>query len=567
MTTSAPTHDLVIRNGLIVDGTGAPARRGDVAVQGDRLAAVGAVSGRARREIEADGLVIAPGFIDPHTHYDAQLTWDPFASCSSWHGVTTVVMGNCGFTLAPCREADRLTLMRMLTCVEGMPLEALTRGVRWDWETFGQYLEGVDRLGPWTNVGCFIGHSAVRQYVMGEAAWEREATGDEIARMGELVTDAMALGAVGLSSTTNKNHVGDRGRPVPSRLAHEDELTRLVRTMGASGRGILELTIGGTRPDRLAEVDRFAELARAAGRPVTLVSLRHNPSHPEEHRAILARIEALGREGVEIYPQVTTSPLTATFDLASAFVFFRFPVWQHVLDAPVGQWRALFRDAAFREEFRASVGRTPLFRGDTAPLRVHTVGADRFKALVGLPVSEVAARRGQDVIDAFFDLALEDDLQTQFTVAVMNTDAASVAEIFTHPRSLIGLSDAGAHLTLFCEAGQTSRLLGHWVRERRALSLEEGVRRITAMPADLFGLRDRGRLTPGLAADITIFDPDTIADHEPELVRDLPGGGPRLIARASGIRWSFVNGQSVIEDGRLPEPAGTRGPGRLLRAS
>jgi len=567
MTTSAPTHDLVIRNGLIVDGTGAPARRGDVAVQGDRLAAVGAVSGRARREIEADGLVIAPGFIDPHTHYDAQLTWDPFASCSSWHGVTTVVMGNCGFTLAPCREADRLTLMRMLTCVEGMPLEALTRGVRWDWETFGQYLEGVDRLGPWTNVGCFIGHSAVRQYVMGEAAWEREATGDEIARMGELVTDAMALGAVGLSSTTNKNHVGDRGRPVPSRLAHEDELTRLVRTMGASGRGILELTIGGTRPDRLAEVDRFAELARAAGRPVTLVSLRHNPSHPEEHRAILARIEALGREGVEIYPQVTTSPLTATFDLASAFVFFRFPVWQHVLDAPVGQWRALFRDAAFRSQFRDSVGRTPLFQGDTAPLRVHTVGADRFKALVGLPVSEVAARRGQDVIDAFFDLALEDDLQTQFTVAIMNTDAASVAEIFTHPRALIGLSDAGAHLTLFCEAGQTSRLLGHWVRDRRALSLEDGVRRVTSMPAELFGLRDRGRLAPGLAADVTVFDPRAIADHEPELVHDLPGGGPRLVQRASGIVWSFVNGRPVIQEGRMPDRPDGRGPGRVLRAA
>ena len=567
MTTSAPTHDLVIRNGLIVDGTGAPARRGDVAVQGDRLSAVGAVSGRGAREIDAEGLAVAPGFIDPHTHYDAQLTWDPFASCSSWHGVTTVVMGNCGFTLAPCREADRETLMRMLTYVEGMPLEALTRGVRWGWETFGQYLDGVDRLGPWTNVGCFIGHSAVRQYVMGDAAWEREATADEVARMGELVTDAMALGAVGLSSTTNKNHVGDRGRPVPSRLAHEDELTSLVRTMGASGRGILELTIGGTRPDRVAEVERFAELARAAGRPVTLVSLRHNPSHPVEHRAILARIEALHREGVEIYPQVTTSPLTATFDLASAFVFFRFAVWQRVLDAPVAQWRALFRDAGFRAEFRDSVGRTPLFQGDTAPLRVQQVGADRFKALVGLPLGEVAARRGQDVIDAFFDLALEDDLQTQFTVAIMNTDVASVAEIFTHPRSLIGLSDAGAHLTLFCEAGQTSRLLGHWVRDRRALSLEDGVRRVTSMPADLFGLRDRGRLAPGLAADVTVFDPRTIADHEPELVHDLPGGGPRLVQRASGIAWTFVNGRPVIQEGRMPDRPDGRGPGRVLRAS
>jgi N-acyl-D-amino-acid deacylase len=567
MTTRGPAHDLVIRGGLVVDGTGTPGRRADVAVRDGKLSAVGAVTGRGAREVSAAGLVVAPGFIDPHTHYDAQITWDSLASCSSWHGVTTAVMGNCGFTLAPCRAEDRLTLMRMLTYVEGMPLEALTQGIRWEWETFAQYQDAVERIGPWMNVGCFIGHSAIRQYVMGDAAWERQATAEEIAGMGRLVTEAMTLGAVGLSSTTNKNHVGDRGRPVPSRLAHEDELTSLVRTMGASGRGILELTIGGTRPDRIAEIDRFAELARAADRPVTLVSLRHNPSHPEEHRAILARIEELARDGVEIYPQVTTSPLTATFDLASAFVFFRFPVWKRVLDGPVGSWRALFRDAAFREEFRASVGRTPLFRGDTAPLRVHAVGADAFKPFVGLALSQVAARRGQDVIDAFFDLALEDDLQTQFTVAVMNTDAASVAEIFTHPRSLIGLSDAGAHLTLFCEAGQTSRLLGHWVRERRALSLEDGVRRITAMPAELFGLRDRGRLVPGLAADITVFDPDTIADHEPELVRDLPGGGPRLVQRASGIRWSFVNGQAVIEDGRLPEPAGRRGPGRLLRAS
>ena len=565
----ATRHDLVVRGGLVVDGSGAPGRRGDVAVRNGRLAEIGAVAGRGAREIDAEGLVIAPGFIDPHTHYDAQILWDPLASCSSWHGVTTVVMGNCGFTLAPCREADRETIMRMLTYVEGMPLEALRRGIRWGWETFAEYLDGLERIGPWTNVGCFIGHSAIRQYVMGNAAWEREATAEEIAGMGRLVGEAMALGAVGLSSTTNKNHVGDRGRPVPSRLAHDDELTSLTRVMGTSGRGILELTIGGTRPDRLAEVERFAELARAGSRPVTLVSLRHNPSHPEEHRAILARIEALAREGVAIYPQVTTSPLTATFDLSGAFVFFRFPVWKRVLDAPVAGWRALFSDAGFREEFRASVGRTPLFRGDTAPLRVHAVGAETFKALVGLPLAEVARRRGQDVIDAFFDVALEDDLQTQFTVAIMNTDAASVAEIFTHERSLIGLSDAGAHLTLFCEAGQTSRLLGHWVRERGALSLEEAVRRITSMPADLFGLRDRGRLAAGLAADLTIFDPRTIADHEPELLHDLPGGGPRLVQRASGIEWSFVNGRPVIERGRMPEVGSMsgQGPGQVLRAA
>ncbi|MBI4611129.1 MAG: amidohydrolase family protein [Candidatus Rokubacteria bacterium] len=558
------THDLVIRGGFIVDGTGAPARRADVAVMGGQIVEVATAAGPGRQEIDATGLAVTPGFIDPHTHYDAQLTWDPLASCSSWHGVTTVVTGNCGFTIAPCHPHNRETLMRMLQYVEGMSLDAMRKGIRWEFETFGEYVDALDRSGLWVNVGALIGHSAVRQYVMGDAAWERAASDDEVARMGEVVREAMAAGALGLSSSTNTNHVGDRGRPVPTRLATEDELTRLVALMGETRRGILELTIGGTRPDRVAEIDRFVELARAARRPVTLVSLRHNPLKPEEHRTILARIEALHREGILIYPQGTCSPLTATFDLTGAFVFFRFPVWRRVLEAPLSEWRAIFQDAGFRAEFRATVGRTPLFEGDTAPLRVKAVRDPAHTGFVGRTMTDVAAAMGKDVIDAFFDLALAEDLKTEFTVAILNTDAAAVAEIFTHPRSLLGLSDAGAHVTLFCEAGQTSRLLGHWVRERKALSLEEAVRRITSMPADVFGIRDRGRLAPGLAADIVVFDPDAIADHEPELVYDLPDGGPRLVQRASGIRWSFVNGRALIRDGRLISPEGP-GPGRVLR--
>ncbi len=416
------------------------------------------------------------------------------------------------------------------------------------------------------NVGALLGHSAVRQYVMGAAAWERPASDDEVARMAAVVKEAMAAGAVGLSSSANTNHVGDRGRPVPSRLAHEDELARLVAGMGETGRGILELTIGGTRPDRLAEIDRFVELCRAGGRPVTMVSLRHNPARPDEHRAILAHVEALRREGVPLYPQVTCSPLTATFDLTGAFVFYRFPVWRRVMETPPSEWRAVFEDRAFRAAFRAEVAATPLFTGDAAPLRVHAVHRHPAHArYVDRPLAEVAQAMGKDVVDAFFDLALADDLKTQFTVAVMNTDAAAVAEIFTHPASLLGLSDAGAHLTLFCEAGQTSRLLGHWVRERKALSLEEAVRRITSMPADVFGIADRGRLAPGLAADVVVFDPATIGDHPPELVHDLPDGGPRLVQRASGIVWSLVNGRPVIREGRLPGAAEGPGPGRVLR--
>ena len=560
-------HDLVIRGGFIVDGTGAPGQTGDLAVSGGRIAEVGTVTGRGTREVDARELVVAPGFIDPHTHYDAQLTWDPSASCTSWHGVTTIVTGNCGFTMAPCRPQDRLTLMKMLEYVEGMSLEAMQKGIQWEFETFREYLDAIDRLPLWVNVAPFIGHSAVRQFVMGDAAWEREATDDELTRMGDEVRRAMGDGAIGFSSTTNMNHVGDRGRPVPSRLGTDHELEYLAGVMGSSGRGIVELTIGGSRADRVAEVDRYMELARAAGRPVTMVSVRHNPVRPDEHRQILAKVDAAWREGLHLHPQGTCSPLTSTFTLMNGFVFGRYKAWRRVLEAKPSEWRAIFADPAFRAEFRQNVSRTALFNGDVAPLRVKRAVKSELQVLNGRTIVEVARGMGKDVIDAFFDLALEDDFRTEFQTATMNTDAGSVAEIFTHPRAVLGLSDAGAHITMFSEAGQTSELLGTWVRERQALSLEAAVRLITGAPAEIFGIPDRGRLAPGLAADITVFDPKTIACHEEEIVHDMPDGGPRYISRASGIQWSFVNGRSIIADGRLPEPAAVSGAGRVIRAA
>jgi N-acyl-D-aspartate/D-glutamate deacylase len=310
--------------------------------------------------------------------------------------------------------------------------------------------------------------------------------------------------------------------------------------MGATGRGIVELTIGGSRPDRVAEVDRYMELARAAARPVTMVSVRHNPVRPEEHRQILARVEAAWQAGLRLHPQGTCSPLTSTFTLLNGFVFGRYKVWRRVLEAPTSEWRAILADPAFRAEFRGTVGRTALFNGDVAPLRVKRVVKPELERFAGLTVVELARATGKDVVDAFLDLALEDDLRTEFLAATMNTDAASVAEIFMHPAAVLGLSDAGAHITMFSEAGQTSQLLGHWVRERRALTLEAAVRLITGAPAEIFGIPDRGRLAPGLAADITVFDPETIACHEEEIVNDMPDGGPRFVSRAEGIRWSFV---------------------------
>src|SRR5262245_669406 len=560
-------HDLVIRGGFIVDGTGAPGRQGDLALSGGRIAEVGTVSGNGAREIDAGGLVVAPGFIDPHTHYDAQLTWDPAASCTSWHGVTTIVTGNCGFTLAPCRPPDRLTLMKMLEYVEGMSLEAMQKGIRWEFETFREYLGALDRLPLWVNVAPLIGHSAVRQFVMRDAAWERAATDDELERMAAEVRLAMADGAVGFSSTTNMNHVGDRGRPVPSRLATDHELEYLVAAMGRSGRGIVELTIGGSRPDRVAEVDRYMELARASGRPVTMVSVRHNPVKPDEHRQILAKVEAAWREGLRLHPQGTCSPLTSTFPITNGFVFGRYKAWRRVLEAPPAEWRAILADPAFRADFRDSVKHTALFNGDVAPLRVKRVVKPALQHFAGKTVVQMARETGKDVIDAFLDLALDDDFKTEFMSATMNTDAESVAEIFMHPTAVLGLSDAGAHITQFSEAGQTSQLLGHWVREREALTLEAAVRLITGAPAEIFGIPGRGRLAPGLAADITVFDHRTIACHEEEIVHDMPDGGPRYVARSSGIQWSFVNGQPVIRDGVLPEPEAVSGAGRVIRAA
>jgi N-acyl-D-aspartate/D-glutamate deacylase len=309
------------------------------------------------------------------------------------------------------------------------------------------------------------------------------------------------------------------------------------------------------------------ELARAAQRPVTMVSVRHNPGRPDEHRQILARVEVAWREGLRLHPQGTCSPLTSTFTLLNGFVFGRYPVWRRVLEAPVSGWRAILADPAFRAEFRATVGRTALFNGNVAPLSVKSVRAPALARFVGRTVVEVARDTGKDVIDAFFDLALEDDLRTEFLAATMNTDANAVAEIFMHPTAVLGLSDAGAHVTMFSEAGQTSQLLGHWVRERRALSLEAAVRLITSAPAEIFGIPDRGRLAPGLAADITVFDPATIACHEEEIVHDLPDGGPRYISRASGIEWSFVGGQPIIRGGRLPDPGEISSAGRVIRAA
>ena len=555
--------DLVIRGGTVIDGSGAPRRVADVAVAAGRISAVGAVGGRGGREVDASGLCVCPGFIDLHTHYDAQYTWDPYATSSIWHGVTTTVIGNCGFAIAPCRPQDREVTLRTLVKVEGMSLKAMQAGITWEFETFPAYLDALERRNPSLNVAALLGHSAVRQWVMGRAAQQRRATGDEVAQMAGLVREAMAAGAIGLGTSTAEAHVGDGGLPVPSRLADLDELKALTRAMGAGGHGLLEITVGST-----TTLDDLRDIHRESGRPVVWAAFFHRDDRPEETTERLARTEAFDREGVDVRPQVSCRPLTMDFTMRNPYPFEGMAAWRRVSARPESERATVYADPSFREELRAELAarRFAVFRGRWDLVQVLKVGRPEHRAWLGKSIARVAEETGKDVVDAWLDLALADDLETEFLAGLMNADDEAVGDLITHPRTLVSLSDAGAHLSLLCDAGYSTTLLGKWVRQKQRLSLEAAVRRLTWDPARAYRIPERGLLRPGYWADLVVFDPDTVDALPAEWVHDLPAGEPRFVSRARGIAWSLVNGVPVLEHGEIVErPAGAR-PGRILRA-
>jgi N-acyl-D-aspartate/D-glutamate deacylase len=554
--------DVVISGGTIVDGTGQPRTSGDVAIAGGWIAAVGTVDGRGRREIDASGLVVCPGFIDLHTHYDAQYTWDPYATSSIWHGVTTTVIGNCGFAIAPCRPADRETTRRTLVKVEGMSFKAMQAGITWGFETFPEYLDHLERCNPSLNVAALLGHSAVRRWVMGPAAQERAATADEIARMGELVGEAMATGAIGFGSSTAEAHVGDNGLPVPSRLAELGELKALTRAMGESGRGIFEITVGaGTTMEDLRDIHLESK------RPVVWAAFFHREDRPDYTTDRLARTEAFARDGIDVRPQVACRPLTMDFTMRNPYLFEGMRAWKRVNTAPEAERPRIFADPAFRADLKADLDarRFSVFRGRWDRVQVLSVGKVEHRPLVGRTLADVARETGKHPVDAWLDLVLADDLETEFLAAIMNSDEAVVGQLISHPLTLVSLSDAGAHLSLLCDAGYTTTLLGTWVRERRRLSLEEAVRRLTSDPARAYRIPERGVLAPGYRADLVVFDPERIDTRPAEWVHDLPAGEPRFISRADGIVWSLVNGEPVLERGQIVGCAAGARPGRVLR--
>jgi N-acyl-D-aspartate/D-glutamate deacylase len=556
--------DLVVRGGTIVDGTGRAGVRGDVGIRGGKIAALGEVKGHGAQTVDAGGLVVAPGFVDVHTHYDAQVMWDRMLTISPWHGVTTVVMGNCGFGVAPTRPDHRGLIMRTLEKVEGMSLDALEAGLgqTWPFETFPQYLDAVERRGTALNVAVLLGHTPLRLYVMGEEATERPATPDEIARMRAIVREAIDAGAIGFATSKASTHIGYAGKPVPSRAAAFAEVEALAGALGEAGRGILQATVG-----RELFFKEFETLARATGRPVTWTALLAGMMGPGSHRELLEKSRALVKQGLQVVPQVTCRTLNFEFQFKEPFIFESMSVFRPVSVADFAGKVRLYRDPDFRRAFKESFDRPKkgaVFAG-LSWARTWISWYPPDPSLEERLVSEVAAERGVDPTDLVLDMALDTNLEARFRMAVFNHDEAEVIELLTEPDTVLGLSDAGAHASQLCDACFSTYLLSRWVREKQAIALPEAIRMLTSRPAEVFGITDRGRLAPGLAADVVVFDPATVGASKLRRVHDLPAGADRLVADASGIEAVIVNGTIVRRAGRDAVAADGALPGALLR--
>jgi N-acyl-D-amino-acid deacylase len=556
--------DTLIRGGLLVDGTGAPARTGDLAIADGKIVGVGDLSsavtaGTASRIIDATGLVVAPGFWDIHTHYDVQLLWDPLATSSSWHGVTTVVTGNCGFSPAPCRPEDQPWMTRTLARLEGVDVDVLDRSRPWPWQTFGEYLATLDgALG--VNVIAQVGHMAIRRYVMGEAASEREAEDSEIEEMRTLLADCLAQGGMGFTTSRAGSHWDGDGRPVPSRLASQAEYLSLVRELSSLDSGFVQLLA----PD--FDADTLAEIGRLSGLGVCLNAIFQKFGRPEAWREDLSQLAERRAAGTSFFAQGHCHHHDFEVTFRATDVFDRWPTWRETLATAHEEKCRRLRDPAIRARMRAELESE---RDSIVPLswdRILLIESPtgRHRGDEGQTVSEIAQRRSCDPLDAAFDIALDEDLDSHFRVLdSRNQDEAALLEILRSPHVVPGPSDAGAHLLRATNTGFPTWLLGHWVREKQALPLEEAVHLLSGRAAQELGVRDRGFLREGQAADIVLFDADSIAALDREFVDDLPGGGQRWIQHAGGIEGVWVNGEMTLDRGR---PTG-RLSGRTLRGN
>jgi len=551
-------YDLVIRNARIADGLGSPLVEGDLAVKDSRVAAIGSIRDAAAETVDAKGMVLAPGAVDLHTHYDAQLTWDPTCSPSPALGVTTVVIGNCGFGIAPTPPHRRETVLANLSEVEAMSLDALRAGVDWGFESFGEYLDLLRRKSVYPNVAALASHTVMRTAVMGDAGSERPSTPDELRQILALFRDAMESGALGLGSSTNENHRGFGGIPIASRMAAEEEFRSLMRVLADYRHGVFMATCGHNTTVQFLE-----ELATISGRPALYAPLVHYSNDPGRALGILAACDAARARGVPVYAQTSCQPLSLSFSLDSAYILKTIAPWP--AQGGHDELRGIFADPAFRAAIRHTLSRPDpvrVFNGNWQHMDVTTVALPKNAGLEGRSIADIAATQGRDPLDVFLDLGLEEDLRTVFTGRILNVEEDKVGDMLRNDGALVSLSDAGAHNTFLCDAGYAMYLYGRWVRELRAMDLPTAIRKVTSDPAEVYGIIDRGRLTRGAFADMILFDPETITITKMERHRDMPAGGERLLRRAPGLLGTWVNGARVFDGENYVQHR--RGPGHVL---
>ena len=543
--------DLIIRNGTIIDGSGRPGFVGDLAISGDTISEIGRVDAGAATQIDASGKIVAPGFVDPHTHYDAQLSWDQQVTPSSWHGVTTAVIGNCGVGIAPCRPDDRPLAITDLVNVEAIPENVLQAGIDWRWESFPEFMQATVSAGVAINIGFMVPLSPLRTFVLGTAASDRAATASETDTIAGLLAESVEAGALGFSSSQQPNHIGHHGKPLASRLTSDDEFRRYAQVLKTSRRGAVEIAVT-KQLAHLAddEFDLLEMLLDQSGRHVSWLTLLDLNGAPSAAWNSLDKAAPLAQRGC--YAQTVIRPFLADADLHNPFMFATLPGWGPVFNQSTEKQMEIFAQAGFRRQFKEEMAGPGNAVNDWNLFEVQKVNNPELVHLVGQTVQQIADEQGIDGCDALLDLAIADDVQSRFTVAVANSDDQRLKNLICDERVRIGLADGGAHVDMLGEAGYPTYLLGYWVRERGVMSLERAVQRITSEPAELFGISDRGRLQEGLKADVVVFDAGQVgSDRRPHLVDDLPEGGVRMVTEARGIEHVIVNGVPILSAGSI----------------
>ncbi|MDA1098642.1 MAG: amidohydrolase family protein [Proteobacteria bacterium] len=559
------SYDLIVKNGMIIDGSGGARYPGDIGVKDGKIVTIGRINAPADAVVDAEGQVVTPGFVDGHTHMDAQIFWDSLGSCSCYHGVTSVVMGNCGFTLAPCREAEVDYVFRNLERAEDISRDAMLQGIKWSWETYPEYLDTIDKLPKGMNYAGYVGHSALRTYVMGERAFDEQASEDDLAAMVANVQDAVKAGAIGFSTSRSPAHLQPDDRPVASRIADFSEVGAIVNGMGDIGAGIFQLAMErGTDEELQAFYRRLMTLSKDSGRPITFGSLTRR-TNPGGWKALYDIVEDGNLNGARVFTQVQAREINVILSFETQLPFDDWPVWRDIRKLPLEAQKTALRDTEMKRRLidsgRNTVSNKTVTGGEARPPEWDYFYLMDKATWPHRNLAEIARERGVHPVEAMIDIALEHDLKVFFRQPIANEDEDAALQIMKHPYSCVTFSDSGAHVSQIMDSSIQTHLLSYWVRDRQEFSLEQAVRMITYDTATNWGFHDRGLLREGMAADIVVFDPDKVAPRLPTVEYDLPSGAQRLKQLADGIAATIINGQVVL---RNNEHTGAL-PGQLLR--